>query len=73
VPASRLLEDFRHAATDNPADEILMQFPEAAVAATIENTWQKSASRVYRNWLEYLTFKKAETPSLVALAPVIRA
>ena len=71
--ASELLEDFRHAAIHNPADEMLMQFPEAAVAATVQNTWQKSADRVYRNWLEYLNAKKYESPSLPAMAPVIRA
>jgi homoserine O-succinyltransferase len=71
--ASQLLDDFRHAAIHNPADEMLMRFPEAAVAATVQNTWQKSADRVYRNWLEYLNVKKYESPSLPAMAPVIRA
>ena len=70
--ASRFLEDFRQAATNNPADEILMQFPEAAVAATVQNTWVKTATRVYRNWLEYLNAKKSESSALAAMAPVIR-
>jgi hypothetical protein len=72
VSASRFLEDFRQAATNNPADEILMQFPEAAVAATVQNTWVKTATRVYRNWLEYLNAKKSESSALAAMAPVIR-
>lgn len=71
--ASRLLENFRDGAIANPTDEMFVQFPEAAVALGVENGWQKSAARVYRNWLEYLLSKKTEIASPAAMAPVIRA
>lgn len=70
---SQLLEDFRDGAIANPSDEMFAQFPEAAVASGVQNTWQNSAARVYRNWLEYLLSKKTESISPAAMAPVIRA
>jgi len=71
--ASLLLEDFRDGAVANPSDETFAHFPEAAVASGVQNTWQDSAARVYRNWLEYLLSRKAENSSIAAMAPVTRA
>jgi homoserine O-succinyltransferase/O-acetyltransferase len=71
--ASGLLEDFRSRAVADPVDGMLAQFPEAAVAATVQNIWQKAGIQVYRNWLEYLGSKKSEGSTLASLAPVIRA
>jgi homoserine O-succinyltransferase/O-acetyltransferase len=71
--AAQLLADFRQKAMADPRDELLADFPEARVAATVQNTWQQAASRVYRNWLDYLLSKKNESASLLAMAPVNRA
>ena len=71
--ASQLLADFQAKALSNPREEALADFPEAAVAVTVQNTWQASAATVYRNWLQYLQSKKSEHRADVAMAPVIRA
>lgn len=65
--SSRLLADFREKAIADPVDEMLAQFPEGAVAATVQNTWQKGAARVYRNWLQYLLSKKGDSTSMAAM------
>ena len=71
--ASRLLADFQAKVLSNPREEALADFPEAAVAATIQNSWQASAATVYRNWLCYLQSKKSEHRTDVAMTPVVRA
>jgi homoserine O-succinyltransferase/O-acetyltransferase len=71
--ASQLLTDFREKAVANRQEEALASFPEAAVAATLRNSWQASSVAVYRNWLGYLHARKTENPVGVAMAPVIRA
>jgi homoserine O-succinyltransferase/O-acetyltransferase len=71
--AAQLLADFREKAVANPLEEVLADFPEATVAATLQNSWQASAATVYQNWLQYLQTKKSENPAVVAMAPVIRA
>jgi homoserine O-succinyltransferase len=71
--ASRLLGDFQAKVLSNPREEALADFPEAAVTATIQNSWQASAATVYRNWLQYLQSKKSEHRADAAMAPVNRA
>ena len=44
-------------------------FPEAALVGTLQNTWQSSATAIYRNWLQYCCIKKAESLSLSHLGP----
>jgi hypothetical protein len=56
-----------------PREEVLAEFPEAEVVATVQNSWQASACVVYRNWLQHLAARRAEDPSLVAMAPATRA
>jgi homoserine O-succinyltransferase/O-acetyltransferase len=73
APATQLLTEFRQKAVTEPREEVLAEFPEAAVAATVQNSWQASACAVYRNWLQHLVARRAETPSFVAMAPVTRA
>jgi homoserine O-succinyltransferase/O-acetyltransferase len=71
--AAQLLADFREKAVANPGEEVLASFPEVAVAATLQNSWQVSSVAVYRNWLGYLQARKTESPAVAAMAPVIRA
>ncbi len=57
--ATKLLSDFRDKVIANPREELLTEFPEAAVAGGLQGTWQASAASVYRNWLQYLVSRKA--------------
>jgi homoserine O-succinyltransferase len=71
--AVKLLSDFREEVVANPREELMAKFPEAAVAGTVQDTWQTSAATVYRNWLQYLISRKAEASALRAATPVARA
>lgn len=70
VVSTELLNDFQEKALSNPREMVLRKFPEAAIAATLQNTWRPSASCIYRNWLQYLAAKKADVSPRVALTPV---
>jgi homoserine O-succinyltransferase len=39
-------------------EEVLADFPTALAAGTVTNTWRTTATRVYRNWLVYLSAQK---------------
>jgi homoserine O-succinyltransferase len=76
--ASALLTAFRENAVvaraqESAGDEDMFSaFPEAAVAATIQNTWQPSAATVYRNWLHFLCDKKQATRSPAPISSAVR-
>jgi len=63
--ATTLLDEFRRNAEAHRQEDLIEPFPESAVAATLQNTWQSSAVHIYRNWLHYLGSKKTAA-SLVA-------
>ncbi len=56
--ASKLLSDFREKVRSHRCETLLEEFPEAAVSDSLQNTWRPSAVSVYRNWLQYLAFRK---------------
>jgi homoserine O-succinyltransferase/O-acetyltransferase len=64
--AAKLLTEFQQAALADPCEEQLFSFPET-VMQTLQNTWQSSATCVYRNWLQYVLTKKADTSPFAAL------
>jgi homoserine O-succinyltransferase len=66
--AAKLLTEFQETALAHPREEQLVFFPEAVVAQRLQNTWQYSATCVYRNWLQYVLSKKAETSPFIAMA-----
>jgi len=66
--ATSLLANFRERALSDPREEVMAAFPEAAIVNTLQNGWQTSAICVYRNWLEYLKSRKAETSAFLAVA-----
>jgi homoserine O-succinyltransferase/O-acetyltransferase len=70
--ATKLLSDFRDKVTANPREEFVTEFPEAAVAGGLQETWQVSAAAVYRKWLQYLVSGKAESASLSSMTPAAR-
>jgi homoserine O-succinyltransferase len=69
---AKLLATFREGVVKNPREELLAKFPEAAVAGTLQATWQTSAASVYRNWLQYLLSKKTDASTLSAMTPAVR-
>jgi homoserine O-succinyltransferase len=69
--ATKLLSAFRESVVANPREELLAKFPEAAVAGTLQETWQASAAAVYRNWLEYLLSRKVEASTGSAMTPAV--
>jgi homoserine O-succinyltransferase/O-acetyltransferase len=62
-----VLNDFRTKALSHPHEELLAAFPEAVVANTLRNVWRSSAVGVYRNWLRYLAWRKADASPLVSV------
>jgi len=68
--AAQLLRNFRETAISDRREDVAASFPEAAVVGGLHNTWQSSATSVYRNWLQYLDSRKAETSAFVAMARV---
>jgi len=48
----------RERALVNRREEVLADFPTALAAGTVTNTWRTTATRVYRNWLVYLSARK---------------
>jgi homoserine O-succinyltransferase len=64
--AAKLLTEFRETALAHPREDQLVFFPEAIAVEALQNTWQSSAIYVYRNWLQYVLSRKAETSRFAA-------
>lgn len=62
--ALSLLSAFEKRVTSEPSADLLAEFPTAAIADTLRNTWGAGASRIYRNWLTRLAsaHKTTQTP-----------
>ncbi|MGA8022813.1 MAG: homoserine O-succinyltransferase [Candidatus Acidiferrales bacterium] len=67
------LSEFRERAASAPSENLMADFPEAAVAQAVRSTWQTSAATVYRNWLQYLMSRKADVAAVSAMTPAVRA
>jgi len=59
--AEELLADFRNRALSNRRDELLGEFPADRVAANLKNTWHSAATRIYRNWMLYMTTRSTRS------------
>lgn len=70
--SSKLLAEFRALAVSAPSETLTSDFPEATVAKVVRATWQASAATVYRNWLQYLSSRKADVAAVSALTPAVR-
>jgi homoserine O-succinyltransferase/O-acetyltransferase len=66
--AARLLAEFRDIVLSDRREELMEAFPEAAVVGSLKSTWRSSAMGIYRNWLQYVVSKKAETTTFPAMA-----
>jgi homoserine O-succinyltransferase len=66
--AAKLLAEFQETALAHPREEQMVFFPEALVVEALQNTWQSSATCVYRNWLQYVLERKSERSAFAAMA-----
>src|ERR1700674_2926652 len=73
VGAARILADFREYALSHRQEENMEIFPAAAVADTLQSSWNSSAICVYRNWLGYVASGKTDTAPCVAMTRAGRA
>jgi homoserine O-succinyltransferase len=60
--SAKLLSDFRDRVVSSPGEDLMAEFPEAALVSTLQNTWSSSATGLYRNWLQYVASKKMDRP-----------
>jgi homoserine O-succinyltransferase len=60
APALELLKAFEERATATPNPDLLTEFPTAALAETLRNTWGAGAAGIYRNWLARLANARPE-------------
>ncbi|HEX8814396.1 MAG TPA: homoserine O-succinyltransferase [Terriglobales bacterium] len=67
--AAKLLTAFQEVASAARDEALIEDFPQAAIAASLQNTWRDSAVSIYRNWLQYLVARKADAPLFTAMAP----
>src|SRR5271157_884825 len=65
--ATKMLADFREKALSHPREELMADFPEAAVTANLQKTWSSAATCVYRNWRRYVMSRRAARSSLAAM------
>jgi homoserine O-succinyltransferase len=68
--ATKILADFREVARSDRREELIEEFPEAAVAGTLQKTWHASGTGIYRNWLRYLLLNKSEMPEFSAVVSI---
>jgi homoserine O-succinyltransferase/O-acetyltransferase len=66
--ALSLLEGFKARALAERAPALLEQFPFAAVAAALRNTWRPAAVTLYRNWLDFIAAGRTHGAEQVSLA-----
>jgi homoserine O-succinyltransferase/O-acetyltransferase len=52
------LTALRERALTDRREEVLADFPTALAAGTVTNTWRSSATRIYHNWLAYLSAQR---------------
>jgi homoserine O-succinyltransferase len=69
--ATEMLTEFREKALSQPREELMGEFPEAAVTANLKKTWHAAATSVYGNWLHYLVSRKAGAPAFAAISRVV--
>lgn len=63
-----LLERFKERALAERTPALLQQFPFAAVAAGVRNTWRPAAVTLYRNWLDFIATGRTRGAEEVSLA-----
>lgn len=65
---TQALTDFRQTAIQFRHEDRAADFPAQVLAKGLKNTWRSTAVILYRNWLQYVLSKKAESPAFSSLA-----
>jgi len=68
--ASLRLAEFQQKVLARPHEALLRNFPEAAVADTLENAWRPSAISLYSNWLRYIESARSDIRRAWCAAPL---
>jgi homoserine O-succinyltransferase len=71
--ATHGMSKFRELAISQRTEETMSSFPENDALAGLHPTWHPSSRSVYRNWLQFLLMKKAESPTLISMSRSGRA
>jgi homoserine O-succinyltransferase len=66
--ATKLLNDFRGAASSDRREERMEGFLETALVGGLQNSWRPSAETIYRNWLQYVVSKRSDVTVFPAMA-----
>jgi homoserine O-succinyltransferase len=67
---ANLLSDFRDSVLSDRREELMENFPEAALVGALHKTWHSSATAIYGHWLQYVLIKKAEILTFPSVAQV---
>jgi len=67
---ARLVSDFRDVVLADGREQLMEDFPESALIATLQKSWHSSAMTIYRNWLRYVLSKKADMAKFSAVVAV---
>ena len=62
------LTEFRERAFSQPHEGLMADFPEAVISNGSESPWHSAATRVYRNWLQYMVSKRTRIAAYAAAA-----
>lgn len=68
--ARQPLAAFQETAQSDRREELVEAFPQDAVEAALERTWDLPSRRIYTNWLKYLSARKAERQRFAPVARV---
>jgi homoserine O-succinyltransferase len=66
--ATARLTEFREQALTKRTAALLESFPFTTVAAGLENTWRASSVAMYRNWLSFISARRAQSPLIDRVA-----
>jgi homoserine O-succinyltransferase/O-acetyltransferase len=67
---ARLLGEFQAKVIASPREELMSEFPEAALLAGLQKTWHSAATVIYHNWLHSVVSQKTEASTFPAMAAV---
>lgn len=65
---TKILDEFKQTALSHPHEELMATFPEVVMSSGLESAWHTAASRVYRNWLQYVVSRRTDSAAYVASA-----
>jgi homoserine O-succinyltransferase/O-acetyltransferase len=67
---AKLLGEFQTKVLAEPREEMMSEFPEAALLAGLQKTWHSAATVIYRNWLQSIISQKKQASTFPTMAAV---